>query len=54
MNPYDTEGLKDQIEAAVTMDCEEQKDHMTSMRDTVARNDLAAWATAFLALLSIS
>ena len=54
VNPYDTEGLKDQIEAAVTMDCEEQKDHMTSMRDTVARNDLAAWATAFLALLSIS
>jgi trehalose 6-phosphate synthase len=54
VNPYDTEGLKDQIEAAVTMDRDEQKDHMTSMRDTVARNDLAAWATAFLALLSIS
>jgi len=54
VNPYDTEGLKDQIEAAVSMDCDEQKAHMTAMRDVVARNDLAAWATAFLALLSIS
>jgi len=53
VNPYDTEGLKDQIEAAVSMDCDEQKAHMTAMRDVVARNDLAAWAKAFLALLSI-
>ncbi len=53
VNPYDTEGLKDQIEAAVSMDCDEQKAHMTSMRETVERNDLAAWATAFLALLSL-
>jgi trehalose 6-phosphate synthase len=54
VNPYDTEGLKDQIEAAVSMDADEQKAHMTAMRVVVERNDLAAWATAFLALLSIS
>jgi trehalose 6-phosphate synthase len=53
VNPYDTEGLKEKIEAAVSMDCDEQKAHMTTMRDVVERNDLAAWATAFLALLSI-
>jgi trehalose 6-phosphate synthase len=54
VNPYDTEGLKDQIAAAVSMDGDEQQAHMTSMRSTVERNDLAAWATAFLALLSIA
>jgi len=54
VNPYDTEHLKEQIAAAVAMDEMEQKEHMSAMRDTVQRNDLAAWATAFLALLSIS
>ena len=54
VNPYDTEGLKEQIAAAVSMDGDEQKAHMTCMREQVERNDLAAWATAFLALLSIT
>ena len=54
VNPYDTEHLKEQIAAAVSMDGDEQTAHMRSMRHTVQRNDLAAWATAFLALLSIS
>ena len=54
VNPYDTEHLKEQIAAAVSMDADEQHEHMSAMRDIVQRNDLAAWATAFLALLSIS
>ena len=54
VNPYDTEHLKEQIAAAVSMDADEQRSHMHAMRDIVQRNDLAAWATAFLALLSIS
>ncbi len=54
VNPYDTEHLKEQIAAAVSMSDVEQRSHMASMREIVERNDLAAWATAFLALLSIS
>jgi alpha,alpha-trehalose-phosphate synthase [UDP-forming] len=53
-NPYDTEGLKDQIEAAVRMDPDEQRARMAAMREKVATNDLEAWAKAFLALLNMA
>ena len=54
VNPYDTEGLKDQIEAAVQMEPDEQRRRMEAMRTQVRTNDLAAWAKAFLALLSMA
>ncbi len=54
VNPYDTEHLKEQIASAVSMSDDEQRDHMATMRAQVARNDLDAWARAFLALLSIA
>ncbi len=54
VNPYDTEGLKEKISEAVSMDDEQRHARMAAMRRQVERNDLAAWATAFLALLSIS
>ena len=54
VNPYDTEGLKDQIEAAVRMEPDEAARRMDCMREQVRTNDLAAWAKAFLALLSMA
>ncbi len=54
VNPYDTEGLKDQIEAAVKMGVDEERKRMASMRTQVESNDLAAWAKAFLALLAMA
>ncbi len=54
VNPYDTEGLKDQIEAAVRMGDDEEIERMTAMRHQVESNDLAAWAKAFLALLAMA
>ena len=54
VNPYDTEHLKEQIEAAVSLDEETKAERMAKMREQVERNDLAAWATAFLALLAIT
>jgi trehalose 6-phosphate synthase len=54
VNPYDTEGLKDRIEAAVRMDEDEEKRRMVAMRHQVQHNDLAAWAKAFLALLAMA
>lgn len=53
-NPYDTEVLKDQIEAAVRMGPDEQRTRMVSMRDRVRNHDLDAWAKAFLALLNMA
>ncbi len=54
VNPYDTEGLKDQIEAAVRMGPDEMHHRMVAMRAQVERNDLAAWAKSFLALLAMA
>ena len=54
VNPYDTEGLKDQIEAAVRMGPEEEHARMSAMRHQVESNDLAAWARSFLALLAMA
>lgn len=54
VNPYDTEQLKDQIASAVFLDDDLRQARMAALRDQVERNDLAAWASAFLALLSIS
>jgi trehalose 6-phosphate synthase len=54
VNPYDTEGLKDQIEAAVRMAKDEECTRMRAMREQVRNNDLAGWAQAFLALLAMA
>lgn len=54
VNPYDTEGLKDQIEAAVAMGEDEERRRMIALRSQVESNDLAAWAKSFLALLSMA
>ena len=54
VNPYDTEGLKDQIEAAVRMGEDEERERMTALRAQVESNDLAGWAKAFLALLAMA
>ena len=54
VNPYDTEGLKDQIEAAVRMGPDEERARMTAMRHQVEHNDLEAWAKSFLALLAMA
>ena len=54
VNPYDTEGLKDQIAAAVAMGEEEEGERMRAMRAQVESNDLDGWAKSFLALLAMA
>ena len=54
VNPYDTEGIKDQIERAVVMGEEEERSRMHAMRAQIESNDLDAWAKSFLALLSMA
>lgn len=48
VNPYDVEGVKDAIEAAVLMTPEEQKRRMSDMRRIVRDNTAATWAQSFL------
>lgn len=54
VNPWDTEGLKDQIEAAVRQGADEVERRMIALRQQVEANDLDAWAKAFLALLAMA
>jgi trehalose 6-phosphate synthase len=48
INPYDINGMKAQMLAAYSADEKERTRRMRAMRKTVAENDVAAWASAFL------
>ena len=45
INPYDVEEFAERIEDALTMDDDERRERMSSLRETVAAGDLDAWMT---------
>ncbi len=51
VNPYDVEGLANQIEAAIHMPRPEQKRRMAKLREKVRANDVHRWADNFLSAL---
>jgi trehalose-6-phosphate synthase len=51
VNPHDIEGVVSAMSQALQMRPEEQKTRMRSMRRTVKRNDVYAWARKFLGAL---
>jgi trehalose 6-phosphate synthase len=52
VNPYDINGMKARMLEAYHADEKEQARRMKAMRRTVADNDVAHWATAFLRALA--
>ena len=51
VNPYDTDGVKDALRAALTMPEGEARQRMRSLRRQVATHDVDRWAGSFLAAL---
>jgi trehalose 6-phosphate synthase len=49
VNPYDINGMKAALLDAHRADAKERTKRMKAMRKTVLKNDVAAWATSFLA-----
>ena len=52
VNPHDIEGLKDAIVRAATVNPQEARRRMRSMRRRVGEHDVARWAESFLDTLS--
>lgn len=52
VNPYDIEEMKSAIERAVSMEADERRQRMKTMRRNVKRYDATRWATSFLAALA--
>jgi trehalose 6-phosphate synthase/phosphatase len=51
VNPYDTDGVKDGLRAALTMSSVESRRRMRSLRRQVLTHDVDRWAAAFLSAL---
>lgn len=54
VNPFDIDGVKTAIAAAVSMGPEESRRRMRSMRRSVAKYDAASWASNFLTSLRLA
>ncbi|MBV9161818.1 MAG: trehalose-6-phosphate synthase [Pseudonocardiales bacterium] len=52
VNPHDLDGIKNAIEAAITVDHEEGRRRMRALRRQVMTHDVQRWARSFLAALS--
>ncbi|MBC9734849.1 alpha,alpha-trehalose-phosphate synthase (UDP-forming) [Nocardioides marmotae] len=52
VNPYDINGMKSALLDAYSADDRETRRRMKAMRRTVAQNDVAAWADAFMSELA--
>ncbi len=51
VNPYDTEGVGNAINQALSMPLPERRQRHAAMFKILADNDLASWADKFLAVL---
>jgi trehalose 6-phosphate synthase len=51
VNPLDVDDIADAIETALSMPLAERRERWQSMFDTVSRNDIAHWRSAFVAAL---
>ncbi len=54
INPYDTEGIADTLETALTMPLEERRERWQGMIDHLRRHDITAWRRGFVAALAES
>ena len=54
VNPHDTEGVKDAIEAAINQSAEEGRRRMRALRRQVLVHDVDRWARSFLDGLAVS
>ncbi|MGH3830719.1 MAG: alpha,alpha-trehalose-phosphate synthase (UDP-forming) [Pseudonocardiaceae bacterium] len=54
VNPHDLDGIKNAIEAAITLDPEEGRKRMRALRRQVMTHDVGRWARSFLIALSTS
>jgi trehalose 6-phosphate synthase len=52
VNPYDTEGVGNAINRALSMPLEERKQRHAALYQVLADNDISHWADRFLARLS--
>lgn len=53
VNPHDTDGVKEALYAALTMNAEEGRKRMRTLRRQVLDHDVDRWATSFLEALGI-
>ena len=53
VNPHDTDGVKEALYAALTMNDEERGKRMRSLRAQVMHNDVDRWARSFLQALGV-
>ncbi|MGH3826960.1 MAG: alpha,alpha-trehalose-phosphate synthase (UDP-forming), partial [Pseudonocardiaceae bacterium] len=54
VNPHDLDGIKNAIEAAITLDPEAGRKRMRALRRQVMTHDVGRWARSFLTALSTS
>ncbi len=54
VNPHDTDGVKEALYAALTMNDEERGKRMRILREQVMHNDVDRWARSFLETLGVS
>lgn len=52
VNPYDADGVKDAIVAAISVEPDEERTRMAAMREQVFGHDVARWAKEYLAALT--
>ncbi len=52
VNPYDTEGIADTLESALTMGTDERKERWQGMMRHLRRHDVTAWRRNYLAALA--
>jgi trehalose 6-phosphate synthase len=53
VNPHDTDGVKDRLYAALTIDRDEGRRRMRAMRRQVMSHDVDRWARSFLDALGL-
>jgi trehalose 6-phosphate synthase len=51
VNPHDLDGIKNAIEAAITVEPDEERRRMRALRRQVMTHDVQRWAKNFLAAL---
>jgi trehalose 6-phosphate synthase len=52
VNPFDTDGVAEAIEQALSMPLEERKERWEAMMDQLRRQDITAWRESFLATVA--
>ena len=52
VNPFDTDGVAEAIEQALSMPLEERKERWEAMMDQLRRQDITAWRESFVATVA--